>query len=147
MSLPEGEIQCPICMEPQENAVECVKCKNNFCEKCAKQIKTCPTCKSCPFTKRINEAFRRLVERLRVPCEFCTLPVPKGELRIHMKNCEKRPKSVRSENASSELVIKKMRALTLQKIILTLFGKIFKVFRCQVRFPCSIKNLSTFDKY
>ena len=92
MSLPEGEIQCPICMEPPENAVECLKCKNYFCEKCVKQQKSCPTCKSTPFKTQINEALRRVIERLRVPCEYCNRTFPKGELQIHMKNCEKRPK-------------------------------------------------------
>ena len=94
MALPAGEIQCPICMEPPENAVECAQCHNFFCEKCVNQllVKCCPTCKLQPFKTQINVAIRRVVERLLVPCDFCGQIIPKGEMQIHLKNCAKKPK-------------------------------------------------------
>ena len=88
MSLPEGEIQCPICMEPPEKAVECLKCNNFFCENCVKREVFCPTCKAQPFRTQVNVAIRRIIERLRVPCEYCNKNFPQGEIQLHMKNCE-----------------------------------------------------------
>ncbi len=93
MPLPGEEILCPICMDPPENAVECVECHNFFCEKCVKQQNSCPLCKAQPLKIQINVALRRLVERMRVPCEFCNTPNPKGEVQTHKKNCPKRPRT------------------------------------------------------
>ena len=87
----EEDLQCIICQEPAENAVNCDKCQNILCKTHLSQLSKCPMCKSTPFKTQPNGFVRRLISKLEVPCPDCGAPIARGDLSNHKnKFCLKR---------------------------------------------------------
>ena len=43
------QIECPICLNARINPKQCKNCKNKFCFKCVKELKSCPLCRKTPL--------------------------------------------------------------------------------------------------
>ena len=84
---------CSISMEILDDPVCCVKCINNFCKKCAKQLKQCPFCKASPFVYEENRQLKRLLSNLTFVCPNNCGKVFKTEKERddHVLNCDFSP--------------------------------------------------------
>lgn len=84
---------CSISMEILDDPVCCVKCINNFCKKCAKQLKQCPFCKASPFKFEENRQLKRLLANLTFVCPNNCGKVFKSEKERdeHVLNCDFSP--------------------------------------------------------
>jgi hypothetical protein len=85
-------INCPICLEMIEDAMETPCCNNIFCEKCIIRTETCPIC-----TRRYNMyqlapniPMRRLINEIVISCknEGCEVQCTKANLTKHNAICE-----------------------------------------------------------
>ena len=89
--LSEKDLECVVCQEPAEKAVNCVACDNIMCESHISKLLMCPFCKSTPFKTQPNGFVRRLISNLEVPCPDCGAPIARGDLSNHKnKFCLKR---------------------------------------------------------
>lgn len=85
-------MQCPVCFELVESAMDCEKCGHFLCESHVSQLDGCPKCRAQPLQVRIDVTLRRLVDLLQVRCQFCHKQFNKGDLKVHMENCTGRPR-------------------------------------------------------
>lgn len=84
-------VNCPICLEMIENALETPWCHNIFCEKCIIKTETCPICVSRYFTYQLipNIPMRRLINEIVIKCpnEDCQCESTRANLKKHRESC------------------------------------------------------------
>lgn len=80
-------INCPICLEMIEDAMETPCCHNIFCEKCIIRTDTCPICKRRYNMYQLvpNIPMRRLINEIVISCpnEECEVQCTKANLLKH----------------------------------------------------------------
>lgn len=86
-------IQCHICLEPAEDAVETECCHNVFCEGCIKIYGTkkheCPMCRQSNVKWNESPFIRQIVADKEVPCPYgCKKTIKKSEVKEHKSDCE-----------------------------------------------------------
>ena len=96
MSLPEEELCCPICIDLPCDAVETTCCHQLFCKSClqAAQSSSCPHCRHDPFDYNDSVFIRRLIDRIRVHCDYCGNEIIRSCLLSHMKVCTMNPSNL-----------------------------------------------------
>ncbi|XP_047126381.1 E3 ubiquitin-protein ligase NRDP1 [Hydra vulgaris] len=84
------DLTCPICLDIADDAVETECCGHIFCEKCAKNVNSCPLCNRVPLSFRITLFGRRLIGNLPKKCdnEGCGKDVARSEFNRHKLLCE-----------------------------------------------------------
>ena len=58
------EVNCPICFETVQEAVESRCCHNLLCKGCSRGVSCCPFCRSTHFTPQPNLPVRKIVEKM-----------------------------------------------------------------------------------
>jgi hypothetical protein len=76
-------LECPICLDISENAVECSQCAQIFCEKCTIGLKKCAMCRNESGFKTSNFA-RKLINNLPAECDQCNTKLTRIELKSHI---------------------------------------------------------------
>jgi hypothetical protein len=85
-------LNCPICLELAQNAVECEKCNNLMCEPCVQRLKKkeCPSCREI-LTVRPSILARRMIGSLPQSClNDCGTITTIGNMADHLKKCANR---------------------------------------------------------
>lgn len=84
-------VNCPICLDMIENAMETPCCHNIFCEGCIVQTDTCPICTSHYLGRDLlpNIPMRRLINELVIKCynEDCEVECTKANMDKHLESC------------------------------------------------------------
>lgn len=76
-------LECPICLEIAENAVECIQCAQILCQKCTVELKRCPICRKESSFK--DSAFaRKLINNLPKTCDDCGMKTTIIEFKNHV---------------------------------------------------------------
>ena len=91
MQLNATDVACIICVDLSENAVETSCCRQLFCEKCLKGLKSCPMCRHFPLLFSINGLARRLVGSRPTTCPYCRCVVQRNNVEDPNRCCLKRP--------------------------------------------------------
>ena len=96
-----ANFNCPICIEPCVDAVECMSCHNIFCEPCTKKLQptnslsssssSCPICRSNEPRYTVSHIARRLINLLPVQCSYCQEQMTRQNLKGHEAICPKLP--------------------------------------------------------
>ena len=88
MATIDQELECGICLQTCQDAVETRCCFNLFCQNCVADINRCPLCRKIPLFNRPNHAVRRMISRLPMKCEACHTGVERESMEKHKLNCE-----------------------------------------------------------
>ena len=84
-------VNCPICLDMIEDALETPCCHNIFCEKCIIRTDTCPICTSKYDLYQLtpNIPMRRLINEIVIQCpnEGCEVQCTKANLQKHNETC------------------------------------------------------------
>ena len=88
MEVIDQELECGICLQTCQAAVETCCCFNLFCQSCVASINRCPVCREEPFFNRPNHAVRRMISRLPVKCDACKNEVQRERMERHKLECE-----------------------------------------------------------
>ncbi len=92
ISFMRDDLNCGICFELCENAVETPCCGHLFCEGCVKNVRKCPMCRTdCKF--RPSMVLRRLISNMPTHCPYCHDVFTVGSLATHESSCSQRPHS------------------------------------------------------
>lgn len=82
-------LECPVCLEPAKEAVECTQCAQIFCEACTKPLKKCPMCRADSSFKESAFA-RKLINNLPKKCDYCDFTTTAAEMKYHLVKCDYR---------------------------------------------------------
>ena len=84
-------VNCPICLDMIEDAMETPCCNNIFCEKCIIRTHVCPICTSEYFHRQLipNIPMRRLINEIVTKCknEGCEVECTRANLPKHLEVC------------------------------------------------------------
>eukprot|EP01102_Stenamoeba_stenopodia_P009393 TRINITY_DN2765_c0_g1_i1.p1 TRINITY_DN2765_c0_g1~~TRINITY_DN2765_c0_g1_i1.p1 ORF type:complete len:278 (+),score=48.80 TRINITY_DN2765_c0_g1_i1:155-988(+) len=90
---PEDSFTCPICLDYLSNATEVSCCYGCFCKACIEPLSKCPLCRKQITTSslRANVPIQRLVNALKITCQYCSKQTDRGSLMSHLLVCEMAP--------------------------------------------------------
>jgi len=83
-------LQCPVCLDLAENAMELSCCHALYCEFCINGIanKTCPSCRHPSITYTPSIMGRRLIGSMVINCPLgCGATLPKSNMKSHANSC------------------------------------------------------------
>lgn len=84
-------VNCPICLDMIEEAMETPCCHNIFCEKCIIRTEVCPICTAeyNKFHLTPNIPMRRLINEIVIKCtnEQCEVQCTKANMEKHLESC------------------------------------------------------------
>lgn len=87
-SLPVNALECQICFDLVESAVNCQQCGQFFCDIHVNELQSCPFCRVTPVNVQVDRTLRRLVDQLPVICLICKEHVKKGDFAVHTNHCQ-----------------------------------------------------------
>ena len=81
------DIMCCICLEPAKNAMETTCCAHLLCADCTAGIHKCPLCRVAECEFRDSVAMRRVINNMKVICDFCNVSTTLSCLSEHKFSC------------------------------------------------------------
>ena len=110
----EKDITCPICQGILNDPFFCIKCQNNFCNKCIKKWKENKS--KCPFRcenpEYINNRYlnKILSELIKFKCQKgCDEIIPYKDINTHNENCKKEDFKEKYYEIATQLEILKVQ--------------------------------------
>lgn len=87
-----GNLECGICREIADDAIETTCCHQIFCTSCLGQLQNrkCPFCRKENFQSVESHFARRLIKELPTKCQFCEQEMTRGNLHDHQIRCPSR---------------------------------------------------------
>ena len=85
----EKRLECPICLEYVENAVDCNGCHILYCESCSKTLQRCEVCRKEHVNFHPNHFARQMVGDMETDCPNgkCEETPTRANLQEHLKKC------------------------------------------------------------
>eukprot|EP01084_Bolivina_argentea_P246266 412175_1 len=89
-------LECPICRDVADNAVETECCNKIFCQKCISNLQStnnmsCPLCRKSPIKTNKSILARRMIDSLPCQCpNKCDEKLTRCRLQNHLKLCPNR---------------------------------------------------------